>query len=447
MNQPSIVVRLAGSPLGGILLLTGCVIAVHTWAVGQAPWWWAFGGAVIGWKTITAFLQMQRYKNWRKQWDAIGQEGKEAEGRESASRISGAKTPRRWLRLLVAGLLALVFLSAHDLGLIEGYRSGEITLILFSCCVVYLVFGLGRWLFSALRRGGVKTPSLGTASEKPLAPPVTWLINRASFAPSRADAEKNLPEYSAKLLDSHADEHREPEPQYERQAAQYNAPPAPMFRPSPPTGQSDWLRLLSQAKPILAGAAAVVVLSVLVIAGLRLNSKPKWEQELSEAAKAPVENNGERKKPETPPVEDAEDSAKALEDLKTLLAERETENTGKVWTDAQTGLTWAGADNGRMVDWNEARAYCSELGLAGYQDWRLPSAPELGEVEDGPGHFKGGIIVKANVLWMDASKSGELAGVFFPAHEGRERWNVSSKTKSHAGALCVRGKVNLTSSR
>jgi hypothetical protein len=52
------------------------------------------------------------------------------------------------------------------------------------------------------------------------------------------------------------------------------------------------------------------------------------------------------------------------------------------WTDPATGLMWTRKDNGSDVDWNQASAYCSNLQLAGYKDWRLPSIEELQGIDD-----------------------------------------------------------------
>lgn len=52
------------------------------------------------------------------------------------------------------------------------------------------------------------------------------------------------------------------------------------------------------------------------------------------------------------------------------------------WTDQTTGLMWAREDNGFDVDWRQASAYCSEMKLAGYTDWRLPTFDELQAIHD-----------------------------------------------------------------
>jgi hypothetical protein len=51
-------------------------------------------------------------------------------------------------------------------------------------------------------------------------------------------------------------------------------------------------------------------------------------------------------------------------------------------TDEATGLTWMKADSGKGMDWPSALVYGSNLELAGYTDWRLPSAKELQTIID-----------------------------------------------------------------
>ncbi len=51
-------------------------------------------------------------------------------------------------------------------------------------------------------------------------------------------------------------------------------------------------------------------------------------------------------------------------------------------TDLATGLMWQMTDDGDSKDWQEALAYSEALTLAGYDDWRLPSAKELQSIVD-----------------------------------------------------------------
>jgi hypothetical protein len=50
-----------------------------------------------------------------------------------------------------------------------------------------------------------------------------------------------------------------------------------------------------------------------------------------------------------------------------------------VLTDSKTGLMWQDNSAAKYTkkDWQGALAFCSELRLAGYDDWRLPNIKEL----------------------------------------------------------------------
>jgi hypothetical protein len=50
---------------------------------------------------------------------------------------------------------------------------------------------------------------------------------------------------------------------------------------------------------------------------------------------------------------------------------------GLVVTDLNTGLMWQQADDGVARDWDNAIAYCEDLNLDGYSDWRQPSLMDL----------------------------------------------------------------------
>ncbi len=54
-----------------------------------------------------------------------------------------------------------------------------------------------------------------------------------------------------------------------------------------------------------------------------------------------------------------------------------TDNGDSTVTDTVTGLMWQQQDDGTAMDWNSAAAYCGDLALAGYTDWRLPDNKEL----------------------------------------------------------------------
>ncbi len=45
--------------------------------------------------------------------------------------------------------------------------------------------------------------------------------------------------------------------------------------------------------------------------------------------------------------------------------------------DSHTSLMWAVKDNGKDIDWWEAKKYCEDFSVGGYPDWRLPDIKEL----------------------------------------------------------------------
>ena len=51
-------------------------------------------------------------------------------------------------------------------------------------------------------------------------------------------------------------------------------------------------------------------------------------------------------------------------------------------TDTSTGLMWQQAGPSSAMTWEQALAYCEELNLGGYTDWRLPTKKELRSLVD-----------------------------------------------------------------
>jgi hypothetical protein len=126
------------------------------------------------------------------------------------------------------------------------------------------------------------------------------------------------------------------------------------------------------------------------------------------------------------------------------------------WTDAATGLMWTKKDNASDVDWNQADAYCSNLRLAAYKDWRLPTIEELEGIYDPSVSvqtvFDYGVTnvhVKGNLKltgWYWSSSQGNAPGKpwqvawnFIFHHSTGERGNGFPLGFSYSmRALCVR---------
>lgn len=50
--------------------------------------------------------------------------------------------------------------------------------------------------------------------------------------------------------------------------------------------------------------------------------------------------------------------------------------------DTQTNLMWAAKDNGRDINWANAKSYCEKYRGGGYMDWRMPTQYELAGLYD-----------------------------------------------------------------
>ena len=118
------------------------------------------------------------------------------------------------------------------------------------------------------------------------------------------------------------------------------------------------------------------------------------------------------------------------------------------WIDPDTGLTWTKSDNGSDIDWNQATAYCSNLRLGEYSDWRLPTIDELegisapginvpGQWSNGPAtwHVKGNLTISGRPWSSTQKNAGETWN--FDFHDGR-RHSGRLGTSFFTTALCVR---------
>ncbi len=87
-------------------------------------------------------------------------------------------------------------------------------------------------------------------------------------------------------------------------------------------------------------------------------------------------------------------------------------------TDTETGLMWQGNDSEEM-NWKESLAYCENLSIAGYDDWRMPSREELRSVVD---YEKSGPAISTN---------------FFPDTNPSRYWSATAYASNTSYAWCV----------
>ncbi len=111
------------------------------------------------------------------------------------------------------------------------------------------------------------------------------------------------------------------------------------------------------------------------------------------------------------------------------------------WTDPETKLTWAAADNGSGVSQAQAEYYCRSLKLGGFKDWTLPDIEQLqhlfGGTADDNGHHVSGPIKLTGWTW--SSTAGKAAGEAWVLDFGDGgRASVVTGDSGLNRALCVR---------
>ena len=282
-------------------------------------------------------------------------------------------------------------------------------------------------------------------------PPATWLLNRAHFAPSREFAEKNLPEYSLRLL-SPAPQRRETAyVEVERQEYRQREPephkPARKLLPG-------WRSLIRTEYAL--GAAVLVVVASFVY--MRLSTHD--DRLTTGSDDPPVSRPAAKEKSSTPEPApernpEVQESLKAID--KTLTAEKlqheqaaappqtKTAQNDDDWIDVTTGLRWTREQSPQSMNWQAAVDYCRNLALTGASVWRLPELSELRaitvkEKQENLAnnnvvwrtHMKGGISAD-DILWS-ASAAGEKFSVYYPSHGYvTESYDPSSRAR----AICV----------
>jgi len=205
MKRPSLFAGLSGYPLMAIVLFMVYAAIVLGWYQDSAPWWLALAAVLAATRTLSAVGQVRRYKAWSAQWQAMS-EPVSAQRRiphphRSAEVVtqnqpSTAKEPHRGRLLAIVAALLVLAIPAY-VGDGSDRVSSALTCLWLAACL-YLAFRLLR----RLMRRGIKRHEQRTAPQKREAesPFVTWVMDRASSSPSRAEAMRALPDYCARLL-------------------------------------------------------------------------------------------------------------------------------------------------------------------------------------------------------------------------------------------------------
>ena len=207
--------------------------------------------------------------------------------------------------------------------------------------------------------------------------------------------------------------------------------------------------------------AAILLLSVMALCGPQVSTKAQdTGQGTPTPAVAPeVRPALPQNQMPKPQKEDAASRAKAAADKAQMDAQaqdvqrlaQETQSRG-YWIDPATRLIWAARDNSKDITWGKAIRYCSDLRLAGYSDWRLPTVDELSGIYDGSGFIdpraalagraKGGLLLTGNLEWSSSrvlDDRGHRTGYAwqFDFPHGK-RWHEPLGYYGNKRALCLR---------
>jgi hypothetical protein len=102
----------------------------------------------------------------------------------------------------------------------------------------------------------------------------------------------------------------------------------------------------------------------------------------------------------------------------------------------ESGLMWAARDNGRDINWANAKSYCENYRGGGYTDWRMPTQDELAGLYDEAKTYKTDCGYDAHLTelirltcpwaWASETRGSDSADFRFFNGNGNRFWNQKS---------------------
>jgi hypothetical protein len=197
MNRPGPGVRAMGSPSGAFAMFTACGLVVAGVFMGVLPWWLALFAFGFANGTVSAVRQMRVYNAWAEQWQEM------ATGRPaSAPPRARPREKRNWAALNIPVGVALAIGLPWLASQVDAREEKEYLAVLWLVDCGTLLFLVVRAIVRRPKAQSAATAKVEVAQQvEPTVPVVAWLIGKAVESPSRAEAMRELPEYSARMLE------------------------------------------------------------------------------------------------------------------------------------------------------------------------------------------------------------------------------------------------------
>jgi hypothetical protein len=109
-----------------------------------------------------------------------------------------------------------------------------------------------------------------------------------------------------------------------------------------------------------------------------------------------------------------------------IASDRFINNGDGTVTDTKTGLMWSVEDNGKHINWHDARSYCQSYSGGNHADWRMPTLEELKTLyepvilNDQGYHINTAVGLTAESCWASDTRGNEAARYNFTY--GQEYW-------------------------
>jgi hypothetical protein len=200
MNPPTSMTRLLGKPRIAAVLYVGVALAVLGWAGGEIPWWLGLASLCFVGTVRKAGQDVRRYNQWRTAWAAMGPASATPRPATPKRPLRKRKASSPWASVIVAALsLVVIPVLIAAPGADETLRHA--LTLLWLGMALYLPVKLAINVRRARIHKGAGTVSAGGSKTSAAADVVEWMLPQASSSPSRADAMRCLPEYSARLME------------------------------------------------------------------------------------------------------------------------------------------------------------------------------------------------------------------------------------------------------